>query len=136
MMDDPRLHRPQFQGAEHVLGLRGEMDMDGDEVRLPQQGREIRLDRAVRKLLDKGIAADHPHPECLPVAGHHRPQPAHADDTEGLVPELPAGEFLPLPTPLPRGFEAEREMAGAGQQQAEGQLGRGRELVEQFPVMF
>ena len=56
-----RLHLLQLLCADHVFGLCGLRDMQGDDIRLSQQGRLIHLGCITQGELVLNIAEDHSH---------------------------------------------------------------------------
>ena len=79
----------QTLGIEHVLGLRGERHVHGDEVGLRDDGvealDEFHLQRAGAAGREIRIVGEHAHAESDGAAGDLRPDPAHAEDGERLI---------------------------------------------------
>ena len=72
---------------------------------------------------DERVVGDDVHAERRQPLGDQRADAAEADDAGGLLVELDAGVLAALPLPLLEGCVGRRDVAGGGEQQADGQLG-------------
>ena len=100
--------------------------MDADEVRLRQQGVEV--DQPDAHLggpagLHVGVVGDDVHPERRQALRDQDADAAEADDADGLLVELDAGELRPLPLAVAQRRVGRADVAGGGEQQADRELG-------------
>jgi len=105
--------------------------MHRDEVGLAHQLLEIHELHAhvpgpVRR--DKGVVGDQAHAEGHRPLSHQGPYPAEADDTEGLAVELDSFPLGPLPLSRHQRRVGLGDVAGLGQQQGHGLLGRRQDV--------
>ena len=126
-VDDPhaRLHLAQRLFADESDRVGRLRQVHGDEVRLGEQLVEgDHPDAELRGAcgLDVGVVGHEPHAERREPLGDEQPDAPEADDADGLVGELDAGELRALPLAgLERGARG-RDVAGAGEQQGDGEL--------------
>ena len=77
---------------------------------------------------DVGVVGHDPHAErCQPLGDEHA-DPAQPDDADGLVEQLDAGVLAALPGPALERLVGRGDVAGRGQQQADGELGGGGDV--------
>ena len=77
---------------------------------------------------DVGVVGEDLHAEALEPLGDERADPAEADDADLLVEQLDAAVLAALPRAALEGLVGRRDVAGGGQQQADGELGGGGDV--------
>ena len=122
------LHQGDLTFPDETLRFERAGQVDRDEVGLDQDGLQVRhqfdAERPGPLLGHVRVERHEPHAEGLGPLGHHGPDPPQADDAQGLPVKLYALESLSVP---PAGLHAGvglRDVAGLGQEQGEGVLGR------------
>ncbi len=128
---DGRLDLVQRLVTDETEGLGGLRQVHGDEVRdLEQLVEREELDAHLRgpRGLDVGVVGDDLHAEGgHPLRDQHA-DAAEADDAEGLLAELDTRVLGPLPLAVLQGGVGLRDVAGRGDQQTAGELGRGDDV--------
>ena len=122
----------QRLGIEPALGLRSLRQVQGDEVRdgIDVVGRVSLLDAELAVALgaDERIERDHVHAEPAGPLRHELADPPEAEDSEGLLEQLHAGEVRPLPAARGQRGVGLGHVAGQRQQERHRVLG-GRDHV-------
>ena len=116
----------QLLGADDADGLGGLGQVHRDDVAGAQQ--LVEPDEADAHLRgaaggDERVVGDDVHAERRQPLGDQRADAAEADDAGGLLVELDAGVPAALPLPLLERRVGRRDVAGGGEQQADGELG-------------
>jgi len=126
-VDDPHavLHPRDAPGVDHVPRAVIGRSVQGDDVAAGQQVVQRDDPDAIAFLASNqpGIVSHNRHVERQRAPGDRLPDAAQADDAQGLVPQFRAHEAA-LPAPFQQRLVAGGDVAGQGQQQAEGILRR------------
>ena len=120
-----RLLADQAEG----LGVLGQVH--GDEVALLEQlveGDQLGAELAGALGRDVGVVGEDLHAEALEPLGDELADPAEADDADLLVEQLDAAVLAALPRAGLEGLVGRGDVAGGGQQQADGELGGGGDV--------
>ena len=103
--------------------------MDRDEVALGEQlveGHEPGTELAGALHRDVGVVGEDLDAEALEPLGDELADAAEADDADLLLEQLDAAVLAALPGAVLQGLVGRRDVAGAGEQQADGELGGAR----------
>jgi len=125
---DAFLHGGEGGGVEDAGGLRGEADVEGEEVGHREElfdGDEADGVFAGDGGGDEGVVAEELHAEVAGAAGDFEADAAKAEDAEFFSAELGALEGFFLPLAGVHGGVGAGELTGEGDHEAEGELGDG-----------
>ena len=133
-VDDPhrRLAQRQLLAPDQPDGLGGLGQVDRDEVALAQQlveRHQPHADLRGARRRDVGVVGDQRGAERRHPLGEQHADAPEADHADRLVGHLDAGPPAALPPPLLERGVRRREVAGAGEQQRDGLLGRADDVA-------
>ena len=139
LVDDPaaggvddahgRLDLGQRLLADQADRLGGLGQVHGDEVALREQlveGDQLGAELAGALSGDVGVVGEDLHAEALEPLGDELADAAEADDADLLLEQLDAAVLAALPRAVLEGLVGRRDVAGDGEQQADGELGGAR----------
>ena len=112
--------------ADQADRLGGLGQVDGDEVALGEQlveGDQAGAEHAGALHRDVGVVGEDLDAEALEPLGDELADAAEADDADLLLEQLDAAVLAALPGAVLQGLVGRRDVAGAGEQQADGELG-------------
>jgi hypothetical protein len=125
--DHAALGGGELLGTDEAQRLGRLGQVDADEVRLAQQlvqGHQPDAELGGPPGLDVGVVGDEGDAEGCQPLGHQDADAPQADDADGLLGDLDAGELRPGPLPRAQRGVRGRDVPGGGQQQGDGVLGR------------